>query len=518
MLQKILFVDDEQNMRVAIYEALSHRGYAVTVAENGRTALELLAKTAPDLVVTDIRMPEMDGIELLQQIKTIRPELPVVIITGYATVETAVKAMQQGAVDYILKPFQIEVIEEVISKVFKPGHKALVGRVKPLAVSLARGGSSGAEPPPIIGRDRRFLRLLERAKTVASSKATVLMLGESGTGKEVFARFIHQASDRRACPFVALNCAALPESLLESELFGHEKGAFTGAVMARKGKFELAHGGTLLLDEIGEVPLHLQAKLLRVLQEEEVDRLGGREPIKIDVHVLATTNRDLAVAVKEGSFRQDLYYRLNVIPMRLPSLRERREDIPLLTDFFLKKHTIRHARTLKKLSSRSLKRFLGYPWPGNIRELANLVERAVLLSIGEELEPWDFWDEEMPSGLGRAISVVDSSAPSAGFVAGQLGDGAGPSMVDNLGKACAADKKTLNSTCSPTFRGEGGTSGEQEIDLNLAGHSLRDVERHMILQALRQTEDNRTHAAKMLGISVRTLRNKLNEYRSQGVM
>ncbi|HET97774.1 MAG TPA: sigma-54-dependent Fis family transcriptional regulator [Desulfurivibrio alkaliphilus] len=489
MVRKILVVDDEQNMRVALYEALSRGGYEVTVAENGRMALDLLAKAEPDLVITDIRMPEMDGIEMLRRIKELHPALPVVIITGYATVETAVEAMKRGAVDYILKPFPVEVIEETVKKVLRersaaPTSAPRAGGIGEAKVPGPGPNQAGGGERQMIGQDPQFLRLLERARAVASSKATVLVLGESGTGKEVFARFIHQVSDRKAGPFVALNCAALPEGLLESELFGHEKGAFTGAVMAKKGKFELASGGTLLLDEIGEIPLHLQAKLLRVLQEEEVDRLGGKEPVRVDVHVLATTNRDLAEAVKVGEFREDLFYRLNVIPIRLPALRERPEDIPLLANFFVAKYTARYRKPVKKISERARRRFLEYQWPGNVREMENLVERAVLLSGGEFLEPWDFWDEEPPPDF--------AAAPAPG----------------------SASSEPRSST--PPVSGETGSGLDGGPDLT--GQSLREVERQMILQALRKTDDNRTHAAKMLGISVRTLRNKLHEYRSQGTL
>ncbi|MDF1614659.1 sigma-54-dependent transcriptional regulator [Desulfurivibrio dismutans] len=504
--RKILVVDDEQNMRVALYEALSRGGYEVKVAENGRMALEMVASEAPDLVVTDIRMPEMDGIEMLQKVQAVRPGLPVVIITGYATVETAVEAMKQGAVDYILKPFPVEVIEETIKKVFREGPPSASATVAAgVGPAPAVDGPTQEGARTVIGRDRHFLRLLERARAVASSKATVLVLGESGTGKEVFARFIHHVSDRKAGPFVALNCAALPEGLLESELFGHEKGAFTGAVMAKKGKFELAHGGTLLLDEIGEVPLHLQAKLLRVLQEEEVDRLGGKEPVKLDVHVVATTNRDLAEAVKGGTFRQDLYYRLNVIPIRLPDLRERPDDIFLLADFFIEKHSQRYGKPLKKLSAAARQRFLEYDWPGNVREMENLLERGVLLSTGAELELWDFWDDELPP--------EPATAPAAKPLA--------PESATDFAPVPEPPPEPDPASDSAHDRGrEAANSSAPEPDLDpiLAGRSLRDVERQMILQALRQTADNRTHAAKMLGISVRTLRNKLNEYRNQGML
>jgi two-component system response regulator FlrC len=467
---RILVVDDEQNMRVALFEALSCNGYEVRVAENGRMALDLMRKSVPDLVISDIRMPGMDGIELLRHIKTDWPEMPVVIITGYATVETALEAMKRGAFDYILKPFSVEVIEETVKRVLGSTAKAV--SVGPAAVRVAPAAEPVVKSRPIIGRDAKFLALLERTKNVASSKATVLVLGESGTGKEVFARLIHHASDRREGPFVALNCAALPEGLLESELFGHEKGAFTGAIVTKKGKFELADGGTLLLDEIGEIPLHLQAKLLRVLQEEEVDRLGGKEPIRIDVHVVATTNRDLKEAVAKGEFRQDLYYRLNVIPLRLPALRERQGDIPLLAAHFIEKYSCQYGRPIKRLSPAALARFLSHPWPGNVREMGNMIERAVLLGVDRELEPWDFWEEvERPTTMPpAAVSAAEGEVESA-----------------NEMSAIAVE-----------------------------GQSLREVERQMIMQALQKTGDNRTHAARILGISVRTLRNKLNEYRAQG--
>jgi len=461
-------VDDEQNMRIALYEALSRNGYEVSVAENGQMALEMVEKSPPDMLITDIKMPTLDGIALLRRVKAIRPSLPVVIVTGFATVDTAVEAMKQGAVDYIIKPFSVEVIEETVARVFASGAALPVSAPAVVRVKNAEQ-EAAATSRPVIGQDEQLLKLLAKAKSVASSKATVLILGESGTGKEVFARYIHEQSDRRDAPFVALNCAALPEGLLESELFGHEKGAFTGAIATKKGKFELAEGGTLLLDEIGEIPLHLQAKLLRVLQEEEVDRLGGKAPTKVDVHVLATTNRDLKEAAAAGEFRQDLYYRLNVIPLRLPPLRERPADIPLLAAYFVEKYAARYKKPVKQLSRAAMELFLANPWPGNVREMENLVERAVLLSLGDALEPWDFWDDvEMPPAVAApAVAAGNGAEVSTGEGAGEV-------------------------------------------------RSLRDVERQMILQALQKTDDNRTHAAQLLGISVRTLRNKLQEYREQG--
>lgn len=474
-MHKILIVDDEQNMRVALFEALSRNGHDVAVAEDGGMALEMIARNPPDLVVTDIKMPGMDGLELLRQVKALLPALPVVIMTGFATVDTAVEAMKQGAFDYLLKPFPVEVIEETVARVFALGCRLGQPTDRP---AVAKVGEAAPLEKPIIGQSGKLLQLMNRAKSVASSKATVLILGESGTGKEVFARFIHQESDRRDGPFVALNCAALPEGLLESELFGHEKGAFTGAIATKKGKFELADTGTLLLDEIGEIPLHLQAKLLRVLQEEEVDRLGGRAPFKVDVHVLATTNRDLEKGVQEGNFRQDLYYRLNVIPLKLPPLRERREDVGLLVDFFVRKYASQYGKPVKTLSCAVWARFADYGWPGNVREMENLIERATLLSQGRELELWDFWDDVEPPCRVEPSALVVPQASGHSAVA-------------------AAN-----------------TSAAVEI----GAQTLREVERQMILQALQANDNNRTHAAEILGISVRTLRNKLHEYRSQGMI
>jgi len=463
--RKILIVDDDQNMRIALFETLSRGGYEASVAESGRMALEMMGRSAPDLVISDIGMPEMDGIALLKKIREEWPHIPVMLITGHASIETAVEAMKCGACDYLVKPFPLDVIEDSVKRALVNGFR--------VEVPLPGNGNSAALPAgrstkrPLIGEDPKLKLLMDRARTVASSKATVLILGESGTGKEVFARYIHEHSDRANGPFVALNCAALPETLLESELFGHEKGAFTGAVASKKGKFELADGGTLLLDEIGEIPLHLQAKLLRVLQEEEVDRLGGRAPVKVDVHVIATTNRSLEAAVKDGDFREDLYYRLNVIPLRLPPLRERPGDIMLLAEHFIKKYSKQYNRVVKQMSDEARERFLAYDWPGNVREMENLVERAVLLSSSEKLEVHDFW--------------VDEQVPAVAAAGGARTAPASFSLPPDV-------------------------------------TTLKDMERQMILQALQKTDNNRTQAAKILGVSVRTLRNKLQEYRQHGVI
>ncbi len=470
--KKILIVEDERETRISMFEFLDDKGYQVMVAENGHMALDMLDNNPVDLVISDIRMPEMGGLELLRRLRVKNPALPVIIVTGFASVDTAVEAMKRGAYDYVLKPFPEEVVGETVRQALIAGQSSL-----PSLAHEANKDDPAVEKKPVIGNDPRWLQVMSKARAVASSTATVLILGESGTGKEVVARAIHQESERRQGPFVALNCAALPDGLLESELFGHEKGAFTGAAAMKKGKFELAHGGTLLLDEIGEIPLHLQAKLLRVLQENVVDRLGGKAPVKFDAHIVATTNCNLLEAVERGEFRRDLFYRLNVIPLNLPPLRERKGDIAALTAYFAARYARRYAKPLKKLSQAASQRFLTYEWPGNVREMENMLERAVLLSRGSHLEPWDLWDEAPPEGdAAEASGALEPAAKQA------------------------ASPETL------PFAASG-----QVIP-------LKEVERQMILQALHKTDNNRTHAAKILGISVRTLRNKLHEYRSSGLI
>jgi two-component system response regulator FlrC len=403
--------------------------------------------------------------------------VPVILLTGHASVDTAVEAMRLGAHDYVLKPVQQDAVLAVVVQALQSRK---IGKVAK-SLSNARQKSGMKKEKPIIGNSESLRKVMIRAKTVASSKATILVSGESGTGKEVFARYIHSESDRAGGPFVALNCAALPEGLLESELFGHEKGAFTGAISAKKGKFELASRGTILLDEIGEVPLHLQAKLLRVLQEEEVDRLGGSEPISVDVHVVASTNRNLTEMVEEGTFRQDLFYRLNVIPLVLPPLRDRKTDIPILAQYFLEKFSKTYGREMKAFSDPVKREFLANNWTGNVREMENLVERAVLLCQTEIYQLEDFWDD---------LAENNEAEPDPASVVWQ----------------------------TPPSRESPSSSPVQIHAEDGSLVSLKNVERQMILHALEKTDNNRTHAAKMLGISVRTLRNKLHEYRNSGLV
>jgi two-component system response regulator FlrC len=434
MQEEVLVVDDEPQMLIAIHETLRRQGYSITTAGSAREALCRLKEKYYNLVITDMRMPEMTGLDLLKKVKSSTPQTPVVLLTAYGTVQNAVDAMKQGAFDYLLKPFSSDSLESVVRRALETAaERDLPQRYE------------------IVTQDPAFSHLLERARQAAASTATVLVEAESGTGKELLARMIHQESSRASGPFVAVNCAALPENLLESELFGFERGSFTGAAVSKPGRFELSHRGTLLLDEIGEMAPILQAKLLRVLQEHEVDRIGGKEPIHIDVRVIATTNRDLAGLVRAGSFREDLYYRLNVIRLTIPPLRQRVGDIPLLADFFCRRYSRAFNKAITGCSPAAIEHLSAQAWPGNVRELENAIQRAVALACGPAIEPEDLFPAAIPEPLPR-------TAPAPG------------------------------------------------------GTTVREMERQLIQQTLENTGGNRTHAARILGISLRTLRNKLNEF------
>ncbi len=448
----ILVADDEPNMREALELTLARMGFDVTLATDGQEALARLHSSDPyRLLVTDVNMPRIDGMEVLREAQRIRPAMPVVVITGFGTISNAVEAMKLGASDYIVKPFTAEALEAAVAK-----H---LDQVTAPVVAAAK-----SEERPFITGDPKTSRVLTIAQSIARSDATVLIEGESGTGKEVLARFIHQHSGRADRPFVAVNCAAVPATLLETELFGHEKGAFTGAIQSKKGKFELAEGGTILLDEIGEMEPVLQAKLLRVLQEREIDRVGGTSPRPVDVRVVCTTNANLPKLVAQGKFREDLFYRLNVIPLTLPPLRERKGDVKYLANHFVEVAAKKHGRPQLTLAPETADLLEKYEWRGNVRKLANTIERAVLLTEG---------------------SVV---SPASLFI------------VENRQVASA----------SPV-------ADEGEVRLS-AGTSLRDMERRLIEVTLRDVGQNRTKAAKLLGISIRTLRNKLHEYGAAGAV
>jgi DNA-binding NtrC family response regulator len=439
MQEELLVVDDEPLNLIAINETLRRCGYSITTAGSGVEALRRLKEKYYRLVITDMRMPEVSGLDLLRKVKNLTPQTPVILLTAHGTIQNAVDAMRDGAYDYLLKPFSSESLESVVRK----------------ALGSAPGKNEKGSHA-IITQDPGFSRTIEQASQAAGSLATILIEAGSGTGKELLARMIHSKSPRCSGSFVAVNCAALPENLLESELFGFEKGSFTGAIASKPGKFELASKGTLLLDEIGEMAPILQAKLLRVLQEKEVDRIGGKDPVEIDVRVIATTNRDLQALVRSGHFREDLYYRLNVVCLTIPPLRQRRNDIPLLTDFFCKRYGKASGRDGIVISPEALDKLNRHDWPGNVRELENAIQRAVALCAGSTIQPED---------------LVLSEAQM-----------------------------------QPTFH-------PQSAELGLsAGVTMREMERQLISRTLEDAGGNRTSTAKRLGISLRTLRNKLNEF------
>jgi DNA-binding NtrC family response regulator len=422
-MKPILIVDDDPQMRAALSEAVQRMGHSVIICDSGVTAVEKLDETDFSLVVTDMKMPKMDGLTFLKEVRRRDGTLPVLVITGFGTVENAVETMKEGATDYLMKPFSFDALAKTIG-------------------SILSRRTTGKE---ILTENAEMRRIMQLASNLAASDITVLITGESGTGKELLARHIHDAGKRRHKSFIAVNCAAIPDNLLESELFGHEKGAFTGAVDRKKGKMELADNGTILLDEIGEMSMMLQAKLLRALQEREIDRVGGKEPVKVDVRVITTTNRDLARECMEGRFREDLFYRLNVFPVKLPPLRERPEDIIALANHFVKRFSAVAGKDVEGCAPEALAFLSKLPWRGNVRELENVIQRAVFLCSGRTVDVGDF-------------------------------------MLDHV-----------------------------ELDAKENG-KLKDMERDVILKTLKEVNGNKSKAAKMLGVSVRTVRNKLNEY------
>ncbi|HFQ82345.1 MAG TPA: sigma-54-dependent Fis family transcriptional regulator [Desulfobacterales bacterium] len=393
-MNTILVVDDEPNYLIVIAELLGEEGFETITADNGAKALALMKGADIDLVLTDMQMPDMDGFALLEAVKSSRPEMPVIMITAYGEVEKAVRAMRSGAFNYITKPFNNDELLASINKALE--HSALAQENRRLQQEI-RGRYSFEG---IIGKSQAMRDIYELISRVAPTPSTVLVSGESGTGKELVARALHYQGTRAGRPFLSLNCAALPESLLESELFGHERGAFTGAVAMRKGKFEAADTGTLFLDEIGEMPLALQAKFLRVLQEKTIERLGGNKTIKVDVRIVAATNKNLQDEVREKQFREDLFYRLNVVSIVIPPLRERSDDIPLLAEHFVKKYGEQAGRPGLAISPAALQALIRAPWPGNVRELENAIERAAIMCRGDEIEPGDL-NIEAAAGNGQ---------------------------------------------------------------------------------------------------------------------
>ncbi len=399
----ILVVDDEEIVRSSLVDWLREDGYHAEAASDGFEALQKLKERPWDIALVDLKMPKMDGLELMERMKEVDPDIQVIIITAYATVHTAVQAMKKGAYDYLVKPFNPEEISLLIERLIQ--SKELAREVSFLRKELTKQYRFH----DLVSKSPKMQQVFEFARTVAKSNSNILILGESGTGKELLARAIHNESPRANGPFVAVSCVALPETLLESELFGHEKGAFTDAITQKKGKFELAHGGTLFLDEIGDISPKLQLALLRVLEEREFTRVGGTQPIRVDVRIIAATNRDLKRAVDEGQFRDDLYYRLNVISIKIPPLRERREDIPLLAQHFVEKFNIELGKRVERISEEAMKKLMAYHWPGNVRELENVIERAMVITKGSVIRPEEIQlpTEETPPVEDKSLRAVE---------------------------------------------------------------------------------------------------------------
>ncbi|HEX5748469.1 MAG TPA: sigma-54 dependent transcriptional regulator [Archangium sp.] len=448
----VLVVDDDRANLDSVSRIFQREGLETLTASNGTEALELLRRPEVSVMVTDLMMPGMDGQELLKASRTIRPDVEVVLMTAYGTVETAVAAMKDGAYDFITKPLKRHSLVKSVQKALERHELAAENRV--LKAKLAEMGSTGGRS--MVGQSPAFRAMMDTLRQAAPSTATVLLLGESGTGKELAARALHEQSNRAKGPFVAINCGALPESILEAELFGVERGAFTGAVARREGRFERASGGTLFLDEVGEMPLSAQVKLLRVLQEGELERLGGTQTVKVDVRIVAATNKDLQREVAEGRFREDLYYRLNVVEVRIPALASRREDIPLLADAFLRRFASKNGKVLRGFSPEALSTLENYAWPGNVRELEHAVERAVVLARSDVLEVGDL-----------------------------------PETVR---------------------KGPLGSAGQLVIPI---GTPMEEIERRVIHETLRHTKGDKTLAARLLGIAARTIYRKLEREASE---
>ena len=445
----ILVVDDHPDIRTEVSQNLNSAGFQVEAVSSGTEAFERFGNAKYSLVITDEKISGSDGLNLLNSVKKITPQIPVIIMTANGSVHNAVGAMQAGAADYLLKPFSAESLEKTVKRAID-GSNGNGG-----FPSTAKNPDRPVAGKEIITRNQKLMDILKQARGVAPSNATVLIQGESGTGKELLAAYVHQHSRHPEAPYVALNCAALPDTLAESELFGHEKGSFTGAVGRKIGKFEQANKGTVVLDEISEMPLPLQAKLLRVLQEKEVDRIGGTRAVPIDARVVAISNVDLKTAVADGKFREDLYYRINVIPVIIPPLRERKDDIELLTQHFLEKFNLANHRSVAAIDPAALNMLLDHGWKGNVRELENVIERAVLIGDGRSI---------LPEHL--LLDFSDNDTPSA-----------------------------------------------ERLEVK-AGYTVRQMEKKLIFRTLKEVDDNRTQAAELLGISIRTLRNKLHEYKA----
>jgi two-component system nitrogen regulation response regulator GlnG len=464
---RLLIADDEDSLRWVLEKGLQQAGYDVTGVKDGEAALQAFAAESFDLVFLDVRMPGMDGLTALAKLRDVRNDVPIVVMTAHGTMDTAIQAMQKGAYDYLAKPFDLDEVVLLAERALAASR--LTAEVVRLKTGLTEVWEFGA----LIGRHPRMQDVYKTIGRIAASDVTVLLRGESGTGKELVARAIHHYSRRAGRPFVAVSCAAIPGTLLESELFGHERGAFTDAKERRLGKLELATGGTFYLDEVGDMPLDLQTKLLRALQERTIERVGGNESIRIDVRVLAATNRDLEILMKDGRFREDLYYRLNVVTLNLPPLRERRRDIPLLVDHFLAKY--RGELGERGVAPDALNRLVGHDWPGNVRELENVIQRAIVMATGGVILP-----EHLPIGPVSAAASVAVDATLEEIIERKLTD-----CVRGLRSHASA---------------------------NLYDLVVGLVEKPLLRAVLRETGGNQVRAAQILGINRNTLRKKLTEH------
>lgn len=448
MKARIVVIDDEVNAATALGTLLKEDGYEVACANDAKAGLGLIEQMDADIVLTDLRMPGMDGLELLKHLKQSRPQTMVILMTAFGTVKNAVRAMKTGAEDYLAKPLDLEELEMVVERALE--KKRLLEETRILRERVAEKYRF----ENILGESPEMLHAFKAIRQVASSNASVLLLGESGSGKELFAQALHQASPRRNRPFIKVACAALPETLLESELFGHEKGSFTGAIATRAGRFEAADGGTLFLDEIGDISLTVQVKLLRFLEEREFERVGGNKTFKVDVRIVSATHRDLTKKIADGSFREDLYYRLNVVEIRIPALRERPVDLPVLAQHFLKKYALQNAKDVRSFSDEAMTLLLRHSWPGNVRQLENAIERAVVLT----------------------------------------------------------EQPVLNVSHFPTLRGALEPVEHAHSGISIPGSSLALIEREAILRTVESVGGSTSRAAKILGISPRKIQYKLKDY------
>jgi DNA-binding NtrC family response regulator len=458
MADRVLVVDDEQSLRKVLAATLQREGYEVEVAADGEQALAALDRDGADVVVTDLVMPKMDGLSLLRKVVASHPDVPVIVVTAHGKVDSAVEAMKAGAFDFVTKPFEHAELKAIIAKAARQSDLNARNVV----------ADEGALRTEIVGRGQRMIELQQIIAKVADAPSTVLIQGESGTGKELVATALHESSSRRDRPFIKINCAAIPRELVEAELFGFEKGAFTGAVQSKPGRFELADGGTLFLDEIGEIPIEMQVKLLRAIQESEFARVGGVKTTRVEVRQIAATSRDLTREIAAGRFREDLYYRLNVVPVNLPPLRDRREDIPLLVEHFRQKYNARHKKNVEKIEDDALAALASYSWPGNIRELENVLERTILFAEGTSIRAAD-----LPASLRQ------------------------PGSTDEVNHASGA----------PTAPGP-----LKEI----VKEQVQAIERDLIMRGLEVTGNNVTRTAKLLKISRKSLQMKMKEFGLRG--